>query len=645
MARIMIVEDEPITAADLEQKVLGSGHEVSAWVDTGEEAVDRAKLLSPDLILMDIRLRGAMSGIEAAQHIRAHSGVPIVFLTAFADQETVTRACKTEPFGYLLKPFSERAVATTVQVALARAGAERAQRERERWMSTGLRSAGDALIAVDESGAVRFMNEQAQALLDVQEQQALGKDARSLVRFAEQRPLDRTHPLDLVLHEGRVTTCSRRRLLSATGESRGLVSYSAAPVLGAHGTAGAVLVMREQPPEDAPQLERLDALRTLSVQLSHEINNPLSYNLGALHLALRELDKVRATRVLAGVADDVALREREQQLLRIEALLQDAEEGAGRAAGVLRELASFPLSERDLAPLHVSELIELAMGLSGIDIAARVRVLGQTDSVPMIRGNKWQLARVLVYALQSSVETLAARGAADQTVDLCVGLDARGWVEIRALARRSSQSPPTPPVERRQCSLDDVPRPTSVGMTVAQQVVESHAGSLVLRDQPDVRELVFQLPPLRLSRITALAEPSSQRGSVLVIDDEPSMGTVLELSLQPAHDVTALQSATSALALLERGETFDVILCDLAMPDMNGQQFYQRLCATRPELAARVFFMSAGATTERGTDFLPELEGRLIEKPFRTEQLLALVAERVRARRPPPSGQRLPVSP
>jgi CheY-like chemotaxis protein len=132
MARIMVVEDEPITAADLEQKLGALGHEVT-WVDTGEEAIAEARAIEHDVILMDIRLRSDMSGIDAAQQLRQRSDVPIVFLTAFADPQTVERACATLPHGYLLKPFTERSVATAVQVALTRARAERAQREGARW--------------------------------------------------------------------------------------------------------------------------------------------------------------------------------------------------------------------------------------------------------------------------------------------------------------------------------------------------------------------------------------------------------------------------------------------------------------------------------------------------------------------------------
>jgi CheY-like chemotaxis protein len=167
MARILVVEDEPMTAADLEQKLAALGHEVAAW-----------------------------------------------------------RACETQPHGYLVKPFTERSVAATLQVALERARVERAQLERERWESTALHSAGEALVAVDTLGAVRFVNETGEMLLCVKAADVLGRDARSVVRLAEESLA--MHPLDAALRERRVTSSSAHWLLTAEPGARLLVSCSAA---------------------------------------------------------------------------------------------------------------------------------------------------------------------------------------------------------------------------------------------------------------------------------------------------------------------------------------------------------------------------------------------------------------------------------
>jgi CheY-like chemotaxis protein len=118
---IMIVEDETIVAEDLRQRLSALGYEVSATIGSSEEALARVEALSPDLVLMDIVLEGsAMDGIETARSIQAKRDVPIIFVTAFADDATLHRAKTTEPFAYILKPFNERELYSAIELALQR---------------------------------------------------------------------------------------------------------------------------------------------------------------------------------------------------------------------------------------------------------------------------------------------------------------------------------------------------------------------------------------------------------------------------------------------------------------------------------------------------------------------------------------------
>lgn len=124
-ARIMVVEDEALVALDLTAKLRQLDYEVPAGAFSGEEAVQQAQVLLPDLVLMDIRLSGEMDGVEAAQQIHRSLNIPIVFLTAYADDPTLERAKGAEPMGYLIKPFEQRELYTTVEMALHRSRVER----------------------------------------------------------------------------------------------------------------------------------------------------------------------------------------------------------------------------------------------------------------------------------------------------------------------------------------------------------------------------------------------------------------------------------------------------------------------------------------------------------------------------------------
>jgi signal transduction histidine kinase len=128
-AKILIVEDESIIALDIQNSLLSSGYDVVAIADCATEAIDYAEQLRPDLVLMDIRIRGDRDGVQTAAIIRDEFDLPVIYLTAHADENTLQRAKITEPFGYVLKPFEDRELITTIEIALSRHQAEAAIRE------------------------------------------------------------------------------------------------------------------------------------------------------------------------------------------------------------------------------------------------------------------------------------------------------------------------------------------------------------------------------------------------------------------------------------------------------------------------------------------------------------------------------------
>ena len=130
--RILVVEDEAIVAQDLRASLEALGYDVCAVVDSGEDALEKAEALRPELVLMDIVLAGKMSGTEAAGLIRQRLGVPVVYLTAYTDDETLAKAGVTDPAGYIVKPFQDRELRSVVEVALHKAGIDAERRQAER---------------------------------------------------------------------------------------------------------------------------------------------------------------------------------------------------------------------------------------------------------------------------------------------------------------------------------------------------------------------------------------------------------------------------------------------------------------------------------------------------------------------------------
>src|SRR3954469_24655646 len=155
---VLVVEDERVVAKDLQRTLTNLGYEVPVTVATADDAIRAAAERCPDLVLMDIRIKGARDGIETAEIWKSRFDVPVVYLTAYADQQTVSRAKLTEPHAYLLKPVKVDELRTAVEIAIYKHEMERRHRERERWFATTLRSIGDAVISTDASGCITLMN-------------------------------------------------------------------------------------------------------------------------------------------------------------------------------------------------------------------------------------------------------------------------------------------------------------------------------------------------------------------------------------------------------------------------------------------------------------------------------------------------------
>lgn len=180
--RVVVVEDEAVVVMDIRRRLARLGHEVVAVVDSGEEAVRVVLETAPDIVLMDIMLRGEMDGIEAAGRIREQGGPPVVFLTAHTDGQTLKRAGETGPYGYVIKPFEERELGATLDIALYKSRMERRLTETERWMSMTLAHLGEGVLTVDPGGLVRFANPEALRLLGEEAAGLSGRELRSVYR-------------------------------------------------------------------------------------------------------------------------------------------------------------------------------------------------------------------------------------------------------------------------------------------------------------------------------------------------------------------------------------------------------------------------------------------------------------------------------
>ncbi|MBN2283846.1 MAG: PAS domain S-box protein, partial [Deltaproteobacteria bacterium] len=178
-ARILVVEDEIIIARDIQAKLRTLGYDVPDPVYSGEDAVIKAGEHQPDLVLMDIVIKGDVDGIEAAREIYSRFAIPVVYLTAYADDKTLARAKVTEPFGYILKPYEERELHSSIEMALYRNEMNRALRRSEEKYRTILENIEDGYFEVDLAGNFQFFNDSLCRILGYEEREIRGLNNRA----------------------------------------------------------------------------------------------------------------------------------------------------------------------------------------------------------------------------------------------------------------------------------------------------------------------------------------------------------------------------------------------------------------------------------------------------------------------------------
>ena len=180
-ASIFIVEDEHIVAMDIRDNLELCGYQVVGHTDRGEMAIKKAAELLPDLILMDIRLRGKMDGIEAAEYIRAHFDIPVIFLTAHSDPATLQRAQVTEPFGYILKPFERRELDSNISIALYKHGVDKKLHESENKFRSVIEHASDGIALIDNEGNLIEWNRIMEQITDLKRSEVIGRPIWDIV--------------------------------------------------------------------------------------------------------------------------------------------------------------------------------------------------------------------------------------------------------------------------------------------------------------------------------------------------------------------------------------------------------------------------------------------------------------------------------
>ncbi len=259
--KILIVEDEIIIAKELESKLRSTGYAIAGVVTSGEEAVEEALKKKPDIILMDISLQGLMTGIDAAEVIRKTQNIPVIYLTATSDEATIKKAEKGAPYGFIIKPYTDRELQTNIEIALLRHKLEMQFIDRGDWLTSTFDSMGDAVIATDRNSIILKMNPLSEKLTGWGKDEAIGKKISEVFQTIDEKTgEDLTNSLlkniERKLSDSLLNT---QILISRTGEKI-YIDKNAEPIKDENGRIlGVVLIFRDVSEKRTLQQRILDS--------------------------------------------------------------------------------------------------------------------------------------------------------------------------------------------------------------------------------------------------------------------------------------------------------------------------------------------------------------------------------------------------
>jgi PAS domain S-box-containing protein len=284
--QILIVEDEGIIAADIQSRLERLGYKAPAIARSGEEALRFARATPFDLVLMDIRLKGDMDGIATAQTLKTELEMPVIYITAHADQETIDRATHTEPFGYILKPIRDSELRSAVRISIHKHEMERRLRASEAWLATTLRSIGEGVIATNTDGEVVFMNPVGEQLTGWSDKDAHGRPLMEVLALREESTGSAVEDpiVDLLAGQGASGRVNRAYTLTSRAGGSATVELACFENRSDE-LLGAILVLRDiggrrDLERRVMQSQRMEAIANLAAGLAHDFNNQLTVILG-----------------------------------------------------------------------------------------------------------------------------------------------------------------------------------------------------------------------------------------------------------------------------------------------------------------------------------------------------------------------------
>ncbi|MCS6913023.1 MAG: response regulator [Myxococcales bacterium] len=394
-------------------------------------------------------------------------------------------------------------------------------------------------------------------------------------------------------------------------------------------TGAAVILLRDVTDERRLQRrlllgERMAAVGQLAAGLAHEINNPLSFVLSNLQLAGELLQSQSAQM-------PTPLRE-------LEEMLGECLVGVRRVRDIVRDLRTFASTEAHTADgeVRLDDLIDVAIRLTRSEVQRRARLVYERDLSPLppLRGDAGKLGHVLLNLLEQALHNLPApedSGRCNHCITVRTRVDRRlGQIEIAVADTGPTLSEEVrahlfEPFSQRRLRLPPgLSARAGMGLAVSYEVVQRHGGQIEARPGPQGgNELIVRLP--LVGSVGQAPPPRVPRRRVLFVDDEPLLLRSYHRLIGDLHDVTTVASGREALALLQQGQSFDTIFCDVMMPAMNGLELHQAVADRDARCARRFVFLTGGGASSELLERLRQVDNPRVDKPVARESLVRAI--------------------
>ncbi len=387
--------------------------------------------------------------------------------------------------------------------------------------------------------------------------------------------------------------------------------------------------------------DRLATVGTLAAGVAHEINNPLSAAISNVDSALRTVPAL--AEAIAGDPGGAEAR-RLDRVVRLLAeqreTLEEARVALARIRDTAQDLKLFSRTESEQKTVvDLNRVLDSAARMTSHATRQSATLVRDYGEIPGVLANESRLSQVFLNLIINAAQAIPEGRVSRNEIRLRTRFDPGTRRVVVQVTDTGTGIPP----ENLQRIFDPffTTKPlgigTGLGLPICHRIVTALDGTISVRSAPD-RGSTFtvELPAApaetaaaRSGRPAPAAAGPARRARVLVIDDEPAVAHAIRRSMEAVHDVTALTSAQEALRRIDAGERFDVILCDLIMPEVPGYELYEQLEARVPDQARRMVFLSGGAFTQAARAFVDRRSITCLDKPFARDELLAAVNERI----------------